>query len=144
LFFDVIIVHDLYGARGLLQLYAVQVVYADGSQRLLLVLLLVLHHNGQFGLGPVQRHVNRSAGGFVRIAAGTADVEATASYALQVLRGFDESVVVGARGRELWRNERQLLLRTGRRRHRRCPRCPTAAVRRVSYEVKTIRDRRPT
>lgn len=47
--------HDLYGAGRLLELHAVQVVYADGGQRLLLVLLLVLYSHGQFGLGPVQR-----------------------------------------------------------------------------------------
>lgn len=105
-------VHDPDGARRLLQLYAVQVVYADGGQRLLLVLLLVLHGHGQFGLGPVQRCR-------VRVCGTAADRTADA---LQVLRRFDESVVVGARGRKLWRNERCWLLRSGRRRRRR----PTA------------------
>lgn len=107
LFVDAVALHDLHGARGLLQLYAVQVVYADGGQRLLLVLLLLLllHSDGQFGLGPVQRrrlHVNRPAV-FVWIAGAASD-------ALQILRRFDESVVMGARGRKLWRNERRLLL----------------------------------
>jgi len=106
----VVVLHDLHGARRLLELYAVQVVYADRGQRLLLVLLLVLYGHRQFGLGPVQRRVCRPDDHFVRIAGYDA---------LQVLGGFDESDVVDARGRELWRNERCRLLRSGHRRHRR-------------------------
>lgn len=91
-----------------------EVVYAYGGQRLLLVLLLVLHGHGQFGLGPVQ--LSREPLGrrfrFVRVRA------AAAADALQVLGGFDESVVAGARCRKLWRNERSRLLLSGGHRGR--------------------------
>lgn len=117
----VVVLHDLHGARRLFELYAVQVVYADRGQRLLLMLLLVLDCHRQFGLGPVQRRVCWPD--FVRVT-GVAD------DTLQVLRGFDEPNVVDARGRELRRNERCRLLRPGHRRHRR----PTA-FRRFSCEA---------
>lgn len=72
----------------------------------MLVLLLVLDGDGQFGLGPVQ--LSRGPFGrrftFLRVHTAAAD-------ALQVLGGFDESVVATARRRELWRNERSRLLR---------------------------------
>jgi len=123
----VVVLHDLYGARRLLELYAVQVVYADRGQRLLLVLLLVLDGHRKFGLGPVQRRVCWSDN-FVRVTGIAA--RAAADDTLQVLRGFDESYVMDARGRELWWNERRWLLRSSHRRNQR-----PSTIRRFSCEV---------
>lgn len=112
-------VHDPHRARRLLQLHAVQIAYADGGQRLPLLLLLDGGQRcGQLGgFGPVRRRV-----------AGRSGRRRVAADALQVLGWLDEPAVVGAGCRELGRNERGrrllllLLLRS------RGARRPTATV----------------